>query len=100
MLVPEKGESGLNWKCRKCGVVEKGKRNEKVVLKTEINEKRSIPVLDMEKTKKKLSVIEVDCPKCSNVGAVWWIQQTRAGDEPATRFFKCLGCSHTWREYA
>lgn len=100
MLFPTKDDKGMSWKCRKCGHVEKGKRNEKVVLKTEVKEKRTIPVLDSEKAKKKLSVIDVDCPKCGNIGAVWWIQQTRAGDEPATRFFKCVSCNHTWREYA
>jgi len=26
--------------------------------------------------------------------------QTRAADEPPTRFYRCTKCGHTWREYA
>ncbi|MBS3171381.1 hypothetical protein J4449_02085 [Candidatus Woesearchaeota archaeon] len=28
-----------------------------------------------------------------------WLVQTRAADEAATRFFKCVKCMHTWRAY-
>ena len=28
-----------------------------------------------------------------------WLQQTRSADEAPTRFFQCLKCKHTWREY-
>ncbi|MEM4865380.1 MAG: hypothetical protein QXY09_02690 [Acidilobaceae archaeon] len=26
--------------------------------------------------------------------------QTRAADEPPTRFYRCTKCGYTWREYA
>lgn len=39
------------------------------------------------------------CPKCGNMEAYWWMQQTRSGDEASTRFFRCTKCGHTWREY-
>jgi transcription factor S len=38
--------------------------------------------------------------KCDGKIAYYWTQQTRGADEPPTRFFKCLTCNHTWREYA
>lgn len=40
------------------------------------------------------------CPKCGNNEAYFWVQQTRAADEPPTRFYRCTKCNYTWREYA
>ncbi len=40
-----------------------------------------------------------ECPKCGNKEAYWWMVQTRAADEAATRFLRCTKCKHTWREY-
>lgn len=42
----------------------------------------------------------VVCPKCSHDEAFFWMLQTRAADEPPTRFYRCAKCGHTWREYA
>ncbi len=42
---------------------------------------------------------DVVCPKCGWREAYYWVVQTRAADEPSTRFFKCTKCSHVWREY-
>ena len=44
--------------------------------------------------------VKADCEKCGNKEAYYWTQQTRAADEPETRFFKCTDCEHTWREYS
>ena len=40
-----------------------------------------------------------ECPKCSHKTAYFWLVQTRAGDEPETKFLKCEKCGHTWRDY-
>lgn len=40
-----------------------------------------------------------ECPKCGHKKAYYWLRQTRSGDEPETKFFKCEKCKHTWREY-
>ncbi|MGE0792939.1 MAG: transcription factor S [Candidatus Woesearchaeota archaeon] len=63
----------------------------------------------IEESEKKIEVVKEDeavyplinetCPKCGHKKAFYWTQQTRAGDEPETRFFKCEKCKHTWREY-
>lgn len=61
-------------------------------------------------TKKEVSVIErsdtdslpltdADCPKCGNDRAHYWLVQTRASDEPETKFLRCNKCKHTWRDY-
>lgn len=42
---------------------------------------------------------EAECPKCKNGEAFTWEVQTRAGDEPPTKFLKCTKCEHTWRDY-
>lgn len=39
------------------------------------------------------------CPKCGHREAFFWSTQMRAGDEAETRFFRCVKCKHTWREY-
>ena len=64
-----------------------------------------------EKTKsaKKIEVVEKEvnflpktkakCPKCGHTEAYYWLVQTRAGDEPETKFLKCVKCGHVWREY-
>jgi DNA-directed RNA polymerase subunit M len=46
-----------------------------------------------------LPIVDAKCKKCGNLQAYHWEQQTRAGDEPATRFYRCTKCQHTWREY-
>lgn len=43
--------------------------------------------------------VEQECAKCRNKEAYAWEIQTRAGDEPPTKFFKCTKCKHTWRDY-
>ena len=41
----------------------------------------------------------IECEKCGNKEAFYWQIQTRAGDEPMTRFYRCTKCKETWREY-
>ena len=46
-----------------------------------------------------LPLVSNECPKCKHKKAYYWEIQTRASDEPATRFYKCEKCKHVWREY-
>ena len=46
-----------------------------------------------------LPKIKYDCKNCNNTEAFFWTLQTRGGDEPETRFFKCTKCSSVFREY-
>ena len=61
------------------------------------NKGKKIDVVD--KKMETLPKTKEDCPKCKNHEAYYWLVQTRAADEAATRFFKCAKCSHTWRAY-
>ena len=47
-----------------------------------------------------LPTTKTDCPRCGHTEAVWWMFQTRSADEPTTQFYRCTGCSHTWRDYS
>ncbi|MBU1198554.1 MAG: transcription factor S [Nanoarchaeota archaeon] len=65
---------------------------------------------DMAKDEKEIEVVEendsvlpetdVKCPECGHDKAGYWMLQTRAGDEPETKFLKCRKCKHVWRDYS
>jgi len=44
--------------------------------------------------------VKEKCPKCEHDTAYFWTVQIRGGDEPATKFYKCKKCRHTWRDYS
>ena len=64
------------------------------------NEIKHFMVLDENEGKDVLPTIEIECEKCGNNQAVWWMLQTRSADEPTTQFYRCTKCSYTWRNYA
>ncbi len=102
LMLPVKGDpkSGkIEVACRNCGAKETTKQ-EGFVTSKDFSQAVAIPVIDSEKEAKKLSTINVECPKCGNIGAMWWLVQTRGVDEPTTRFYKCVKCRHTWREFS
>ena len=47
-----------------------------------------------------LPTCDFDCPKCDSKLAYYWIVQTRASDEPETKFTKCVKCKYTTRDYS
>lgn len=62
-----------------------------------VKETRRLEVVEEIEINPKIAAL---CEKCGHKEAYYWTQQTRGADEPETRFFKCVKCSHTWREYA
>lgn len=83
-------------KCRKCGQTKEGKMKQ---TKSETaHDKKEVVVLEKEESS--LPTIERECAKCGNALAFFWLIQTRASDEPPTRFFRCTKCKNTWREYS
>ena len=44
-------------------------------------------------------IVNEKCKKCKHEKAYFWTVQTRASDEAETKFFKCVKCEYTWREY-
>ena len=61
--------------------------------------KKSQEMLVLEKESTHLPETDIECPECGHKRAYWHVQQTRASDEPPTRFYRCIKCSHVWREY-
>ena len=102
--------------CQKCGsVLLPKKEGSKKVLVCSCGYKSS----NVEQTKitetitkkgKEVEVIEKEdyetlpktdakCEKCGHKEAYFWTVQTRAGDEPETKFLKCEKCKNIWRDY-
>ena len=92
-----KQDSSDSFICQKCGYAEKGGKERKQV-KGESSS--TINVLDENEKTQTLPVIKIDCEKCGNTEAVWWMLQTRSADEPTTQFYRCVKCNYTWRNYA
>jgi len=101
LMLPQKRGEGTVLKCPKCGY-EKAVSNPgayKVTRVTKRSPEDAILVIDREIKVEVLPKTRVECPRCGHTEAYYWEVQTRAGDEPATRFFKCTKCGYVWREY-
>lgn len=99
LVVPEKKSDETSFKCRSCGKSHE-QTDDGAMKITEKNqdEKKSIDI--DEKDEDELPTTDdFECEECGHGEAFWWMLQTRAADEPETRFFKCTECSHTIREY-
>ena len=96
ILVLKKTKKGVEYVCRICG--RKYAKGSKIKISEKVEKEGNIKIV--EQKGEELPVTEITCPKCGNKEAYWWLQQTRAIDEPPTRFYKCTKCKHTWREYS
>jgi DNA-directed RNA polymerase subunit M len=100
--------------CPDCGsILRPTEKNKKKILFCSCGYKKekdgeSASITEKVDSGKKIEVIEklnanprvkTKCEKCGHGVATYWTQQTRASDEPETRFFKCEKCANTWREY-
>lgn len=95
ILRPKKEETGRVLSCS-CGY--KTSNFEGSVIKETV--KNRIETVDVvDKKTEHLPLSDAICPKCSHTKAYYWLVQTRAGDEPETRFNRCEKCGHTWRDY-
>ena len=79
-----------------CGYEQEQSEGAKV--KENIEDKSEVDVVDKE-VEDPSPEIEAECPECGHNKAKFWTVQTRASDEPETKFFRCVKCNHTWRDY-
>ena len=88
--------------CPKCSYQKKVTSKESTFSKVvEHTAMEQIAVIDDEQANlHTMPTTKVECPKCSNKEAFWWMVQTRGSDESPTQFFRCTKCSYTWREMA
>ncbi len=89
----------LSKKCS-CGYKAEDGENLKICEKKESCKSREIEVVDTENDEKTLPETTAECHKCGCTKAYFWEVQTRAADEPPTKFLKCTKCKHTWRDYS
>ena len=61
--------------------------------------KRKKQELEVVEERESHPIVDETCPKCNHNKAYHWSMQTRSSDEPETLFFKCVKCSHSWRQY-
>ena len=96
VLLPKKEGSKKILACT-CGYKGNNIINTKIT-ETVTKKERDVEVIE----KSKLDILpktESICEKCGNKEAYYWTIQTRAGDEPETKFLRCTKCEYTWRDY-
>lgn len=97
ILVPRKEGNKTILACS-CGY--KSKSTESAQIKERVKEKVSkVEVIEDREQYETLPKMKAECPKCHNNEAYFWEVQTRAADEPATKFLKCSKCKNIWRDY-
>lgn len=95
--MPKKDGKKMILACS-CGWTDKKASEKDMEIKEEVKTKeKEIEIIDENEAM--LPETEAECPECKNKKAYFWFVQTRAGDEPETRFYRCTQCKHTWREY-
>lgn len=95
IMLPKKENGKSILKCTSCGNIQSGEFE----LKEKV-EKKLQKIEVVEKEVEILPVMQAHCTKCGNNEAYFWTIQTRAADEPETKFYKCRKCGHQWREYS
>ncbi|MEM3126469.1 MAG: transcription factor S [Candidatus Woesearchaeota archaeon] len=95
IMLPKKEGSKTFFYCSSCKIKQEGAG---VIIEKAKTEAKKIEVVD-ESNQEIHPIVDAECKKCGHKKAYFWEIQTRAGDEPATKFFKCEKCKHTWRDY-
>ncbi len=72
--------------------------DEKSINKKKEALKRNLIIVKKDDKISVLPKVKTSCPKCSHNEAETWQTQIRSSDEPATHFFRCVKCKHTWRQ--
>ena len=80
--------------CPKCNYVAKGKVD--LEMKEELNERVEIAVVDAKKDNPN-PITDFVCKACGHKRAYFWLRQMRSGDEPESKFYKCVKCGNTTR---
>ena len=99
LLVVKRRGKNAYLVCPKCGK-RYSLKGEKLTITEKMGEKkREIVVIGKDETLRELPTTKIMCPKCGNMEAYWWMQQTRGADEPPTIFYRCTKCGYSWRSY-
>lgn len=99
LMITKRDKDKLKRICRKCGYASRGRKVATLISEKMKVEKEKIPVMKEKDAWEQYPKTKEICPECGHAEAYWFIQQTRSGDEPPTRFLRCVKCGHSWREY-
>ncbi len=80
--------------CPKCSYVAKGKVC--MEMKEEVDEGCEVRVATGKQACVN-PVCEWNCHACGSKKAEFWTRQMRSGDEPESKFYKCVKCGKTCR---
>jgi DNA-directed RNA polymerase subunit M len=98
LLLPVRRGGRAVLRCPRCGYEEDTRGGAGYRSRASVENRSAIVVLAGEAAS--LPRVKTrGCPRCGHDEAYFWAQQTRAADEPPTRFYRCVKCGHTWREY-
>jgi DNA-directed RNA polymerase subunit M len=96
LMLPKKEAEGAKYSCA-CGYSE-------IAGDTKITSATKEKIIEEVKTPSEddvtLPTCEMTCEECGHTTCFFWDIQTRASDEPPTRFYRCVKCKYTWREYS
>ena len=99
LLMPMKDGGKTVMSCKKCG----GSHDTPAVaLKDTVkhdHHKGKMGVVEQEQEAYPL-IDYSGCSKCGHKKAYFWTVQTRASDEPETKFYKCEKCKAVIRDYS
>lgn len=100
MLVSEKKNGESVMQCRSCGEYQEVEAEDmKVTEEKEEDPMDRLNVNDGETDETTHPTTEKECPACGNMEHEFWMEQTRASDEPPTRFYRCTDCGNVHKEY-
>jgi len=85
--------------CGSCGATRSFSTRDNTTTKITRVRNDKMETLVLDDITETLPKTRVECPKCGHYEAFWVMRQTRAADEPTTRIYRCVKCSHTWREF-
>ena len=97
IMIPKKEGKKIVVACSRCNF--KSFDVQEIRIKESVGERKP-DVGVVESDVETLPTTPADCNKCGNKLAYFWEIQTRAADEPATKFLKCTKCKHKWRDYS
>lgn len=98
LLVPKQKDNKKVMQCNNCSFSTKEVKNSMISEKLAKETKPAVEVIEKEIETEPLT--DAECPKCKHKRAYYSLVQTRAADEPETKFLKCEKCKHRWREYS
>lgn len=98
ILLPKKEGGKIIFKCS-CGF-KSNKGTQTIIGEKSKKEEHKVDIIETDKDSGAMPKTNAKCSKCSNTKAYFWEVQTRAADEPATKFLKCTKCGHIWRDYS